>query len=149
MTKKFTERQLVRHTGKYCRSFGFHSPPVNGMVIKVTKFGLMGEKQLLKVHWSDSSISGVLADYVELCPKNAQMSESLRDLLLQEGKLHLDCQDLVEEWLYGGGSKDLVDIRLMLMSRADIGWDDARESLDRLVESGFINFEDGLVSLGP
>lgn len=146
MTKKFTEGQLVRHTGEFCRSFGIYSPPVNGMVIKVTK---LGEKQLLKVYWSDSSISGVLSANVELCPKNAQMTESLRGLLLQEFKLQLKCQGLVEEWLYGGGSKDLSDIRLMLMSRADIGWDDAREALDRLVESGFINFEDGLVSLGP
>jgi hypothetical protein len=74
---------IVRFTDKFCRAIGNHSPPLNGIVIRVSE----GRRQTAIVWWSDEEPGigrVVLLENLELCPHNSRTADSMRETLLAE-----------------------------------------------------------------
>lgn len=74
---------IVRHTGEYCRSIGWHTPPLNGIVVSVRDDG----RPICTVWWCDEDAGdgcNILAGNLELHPENANLSDSMRQCLVDE-----------------------------------------------------------------
>ena len=75
---------IVRHTGDFCRMIGWHTPPINGIVVSV-RDGY--QDTICTVWWCDREAGAgidLLARHLELHPENARTSDSMRDCLLAE-----------------------------------------------------------------
>ena len=73
---------IVRHTGEFCSSVGYHTPPINGIVVAVRD-----DDDYLTVWWCDQDAGVGYAACVanlELHPENANLSDSMRQCLIDE-----------------------------------------------------------------
>lgn len=83
---KINAGTIVRHSAKFCQSAGWHTPPINGIVIRV----LDAEKvptQVLLVWFCDAEAghgSRILVNNLEVCPTNATVTKDARANLLAE-----------------------------------------------------------------
>ena len=74
---------IVRHTGEFCRSIGWHTPPLDGIVGAVAD----GDDTICTVWWCDQDAGDgfdILAGNLELHPSNANLSDSMRACLIDE-----------------------------------------------------------------
>lgn len=75
---------IVRHTGKFCRSIGWNTPPINGIVVEA-----YDDFRTVRVWFCDDEASQggtrILIDNLELCPlSNSQINDSFRECLVKE-----------------------------------------------------------------
>lgn len=72
----FETGDIIRHRSKFLRSIGWHTDvPVNGRVIDVrTGPDYRGAPVVLRVEWSDDTVSSILAANVEECPRARRAS---------------------------------------------------------------------------
>ena len=73
---------IVRHTGEYCRSVGYYTPPLNGIVVAARE-----DDDYITVWWCDQDAGEGYATRVgsiELHPENAHISDSMRQCLIDE-----------------------------------------------------------------
>ena len=74
---------IVRHTGEFCRSIGWHTPPLDGIVVAVRD----DSPTICTVWWCDEDAGDghdILAGNLELHPENPHVSDSMRACLIDE-----------------------------------------------------------------
>ena len=73
----FRRGDLIRHTGKFLRSVGWHvGVPVDGQILEVKQ--LAPGRDCLQVEWSDGNTSGILSCHVEFEPHYDAVKMTLR-----------------------------------------------------------------------
>jgi len=77
---------IVRHSTDFCKAIQWHTPPLSGIVIRVHERLAFGNRRV-SVWWCDE-IAGVsreiLASNLELCPSDRTVSDTMRQILIDE-----------------------------------------------------------------
>ena len=78
---------LVRHSAEFCKSIAWHTPPVNGIVIRVGQWLPDQANRVATIWWSDEKPGighKILASNLELHPANTTLTDSNRGNHLAE-----------------------------------------------------------------